>query len=39
VPKYEGEAEWGGVFAMNPKQTYLTEEEYAEVIEQIKSKL
>jgi diadenosine tetraphosphate (Ap4A) HIT family hydrolase len=39
VPKYEGQAEWGGVFAMNPKQTYLTEEEYAEVIEQIKSKL
>lgn len=39
VPKYEGQAEWGGVFAMNPKQTYLTEEEAAEVIEQIKSKL
>lgn len=39
VPKYAGEAEWGGIFAMNPKQTYLTEEEYAEVIAQIKSKL
>lgn len=37
VPKYEGGAEWGGVFAMNPDQVYLTDEEYAEMIEKIKS--
>lgn len=39
VPKYEGEFEWGGVFAMNPKQTYLTDEEYAERIAAIKAAL
>ena len=40
VPKYaEDEFEWGGVFAMNPKQTYLTDEQYAEMIEKIKSNL
>ena len=36
VPKYEGEFEFGGVFAMNPKQTYLTDAAYAERIEQIR---
>ena len=39
VPKYEGEFEYGGVFAMNPGQTYLTEEQYAEMIEKIKANL
>lgn len=39
VPKYEGEFEWGGVFAMNPKQTYLTDEQYAEYIEKIRQNL
>ena len=39
VPKYEGEFEWGGVFAMNPGQKYLTEAEYAEMIEKIKANL
>lgn len=39
VPKYEGEFEFGGVFAMNPKQTYLTEEEYAERIRLIREAL
>jgi diadenosine tetraphosphate (Ap4A) HIT family hydrolase len=39
VPKYQGEFGWGGVFEMNPKQTYLTEEEYAQVIEAIKAAL
>ncbi len=39
VPKYEGEFEWGGVFAMNPGQKYLSEEEYAEMIEKIKAYL
>ena len=39
VPKYRGEFEWGSVFAMNPKEKFLTEEEYAEMIEKIKAAL
>ena len=39
VPKYRDGFEWGGVFAMNPKQTCLTDEQYAEMIEKIKSSL
>jgi len=36
VPKYKDGAEWGGVFAMNPDHTYLTEEKYQEIIDKIK---
>lgn len=39
VPKYKDEFEWGGVFAMNPDQKYLSEDEYAEMIEKIKAAL
>ena len=39
VPKYEGGDEWGGIFQMNPGKVYLTEEEYAEMIEKIKANL
>ena len=39
VPKYKDQYEWGGVFAMNPGQTLLTDAEYAEMIEKIKSHL
>ncbi len=39
VPKYVDGYGFGGVFEMNPKKTYLTDEEYADVINQIKSKL
>ena len=39
VPKYTGEFEWGTPFAMNPGKTYLTEAEYAEMIERIKAAL
>ena len=40
VPKYEDDPfEWGGVFAMNPDRKYLTEEEYAAMIEKIKANL
>ncbi len=39
VPKYTDEFEWGGVFAMNPQQKFLTEEEYAALIETIKANL
>ena len=39
VPKYRDEFEWGGVFAMNPNRTYLTDAQYAEMIEKIKANL
>ena len=39
VPKYTDEFEWGSVFAMNPQQKFLTEEEYTELIETIKANL
>lgn len=39
VPKYADGFEWGGVFAMNPNKVYLTEEEYAVIIEAIKKEL
>ena len=39
VPKYKDEYEWGGVFAMNPALVKLTDEQYAEMIEKIKSNL
>ena len=37
--RYKDEFEWGGVFAMNPGQTYLTDAQYAEMIEKIKANL
>ncbi|MCD7813974.1 MAG: HIT family protein [Lachnospiraceae bacterium] len=37
VPKYKGGDEWGGVFQMNPDKVYLTDTEYAEMIEKIKA--
>ena len=39
VPKYEGGDEWGGTFQMNPGKVYLSDEEYAEMIEKIKANL
>ena len=39
VPKYEGQDEWGGVFQMNPGKVYLSDAEYAEMIEKIKANL
>jgi diadenosine tetraphosphate (Ap4A) HIT family hydrolase len=39
VPKYKDQTEWGGVFAMNPGQTYLSEEQYKELILRIKNNL
>ena len=36
VPKYQGGDEWGGVFQMNPGKTFLSEEEYLEMIEDLK---
>lgn len=39
VPKYKDEYEWGGVFAMNPGERTLSDEEYAKLIEKIKENL
>lgn len=39
VPKYKDGYEWGGVFEMNPGEKYLTEQEYAELVEKIKNEL
>ncbi len=39
VPKYKDEFEWGGTFAMNPGQVYLTDAEYTEMMEKIKANL
>ncbi|HIY17324.1 MAG TPA: HIT family protein [Candidatus Intestinimonas stercorigallinarum] len=39
VPKYEGQFEWGGTFAMDPRQTTLSPEGYAEMIGKIKAAL
>jgi hypothetical protein len=39
VPKYEGEFEWGGVFAMDPQRVTLTDAEYDALIDAIKANL
>lgn len=39
VPKYKDGYEWGGVFAMNPGEKTLTEEEYQVLVEKIKENL
>ena len=38
-PKYKDGDEWGGVFQMNPQKTFLTDAEYADMIEKIKAAL
>ncbi len=39
IPKYVGGPDFGGVFQMNPKQVYLTDEEYAKLAEDLKKAL
>ena len=40
VPKSsDDEFEWGGTFAMNPKRTFLSEAEYADLVAKIKAEL
>ncbi len=39
VPKYRDGYEWGGVFAMNPGERFLAEEEYAALCNQIRDAL
>ena len=39
VPKYKDQAEWGGIFQMDPKKVFLSSEEYGEIIAKIKANL
>lgn len=39
VPKYRDGFEWGGVFAMNPGEKFLSDEEYDEMIRKIREAL
>ena len=39
APKYEGGPDFGGTFQMNPGKVYLSDAEYAEMIEKIKANL
>lgn len=40
VPKYANDAfEWGGTFAMNPKRVFLSDEEYARMVAEIRAEL
>ena len=39
APKYKDGYGFGGVFEMNPKQTYRSDAEYADVIGKIKENL
>lgn len=39
VPKYEDKEDWGSTFVMNPAKTHMTDEEYTEIIGNIKKYL
>lgn len=39
VPKYVGGPDFGGVFSMNPKKVYLSDDEYAKMAEDLKNAL
>lgn len=39
VPKYKDEYEWGGVFAMNPGEKTLSDEEYQDMVEKYRAVL
>ena len=39
VPKYKDGDEWGGTFTMNPDKTFLSQDEYEAMSEQIREKL
>lgn len=39
VPKYRDGFEWGGIFAMNPQKTTLTDAEYEEAVNRIRQAL
>ena len=37
APKYEDGPDFGGTFTMNPQKVYLSEQEYKEMVEKIKT--
>lgn len=39
VPKYVDGPDYGGIFAMNPGKTYLTDEEYQKLIDEVKANM
>ena len=39
VPKYKDQFEWNTTFEMNPQRIFLSDEEYADMIEKIKQNL
>lgn len=39
VPKYKDQFEWAGTFAMNPKELFLSDNEYTEMVKLIKESL
>lgn len=39
APKYVGGPDYPGLFRMNPKEVYLTDEEYAKIVADIKAEL
>ncbi len=39
APKYEDGYKFGGVFEMNPQKTYLSDEEYTQIVADIKANL
>ncbi len=39
VPKYKDGFEWGGVFEMNPRKLFLSDQQYKEIIQKIKAVL
>ena len=39
VPKYKDQFEWNGVFQMNPEKPFLSDAEYAGIIQKIKAEL
>ena len=39
VPKYKDQAEWNGVFQMNPGKVFLSQAEYDDIIAKLKANL
>ena len=39
VPKYKDQAEWNGIFQMNPGKVFLSQAEYDDIIAKIKANL
>lgn len=39
IPKYEDGPDFGGVFRMNPREVYLSDEEYSKLVAKVKENL